>query len=182
MRERRASVTLAPVQDENRVLDHHTVGDLHERAAGEERVVQHRERIRRRSRSRADQLAHVGAVAGRDAAHAHTLRFERGIDLVMDDTPVAHDEHRGVRAGLGRPRTATGCSLVAGTPELGLVERPVPREIELTDPAVAPDLLFGSRPRDPGQRLGGRDAPVDEPVRPAQRTRSIDGESVSHRA
>ena len=40
VRERRAAVAFAPVQDEDRILDHDAGGHLHERAAREERVVQ----------------------------------------------------------------------------------------------------------------------------------------------
>ena len=104
VRERRPAVAFAPVQHEDRILDHDTGGNLHERAAREERVVQHGERVFRRARRRAQEIAHVVAVAGREAAHAHALGLEPGIDLVMDHAPVAHDEHR--RAV--RPRRPTG--------------------------------------------------------------------------
>ena len=45
VREARESVALAPVQDDDRLVDDDARWDLHHRAAGEEGVVQHRERI-----------------------------------------------------------------------------------------------------------------------------------------
>ena len=41
VRERREPVAVGPVQDDDRLLDHDALGHLDERAAGEERVVQH---------------------------------------------------------------------------------------------------------------------------------------------
>ena len=122
-----------------------------------------------RARRGAEQIAHVVAVARRDAADPHTLGLEPGIDLVVHHAPVAHDDHRRVRPGLGRPRTATGRPLVARPAELGFCERPVTVEVELTDAAVAPDLLVGGRPRERGERARRprRGAPRASRARPA---------------
>ena len=169
VRERRPAVAFAPVQHEDRILDHDAGRNLDERAAGEERVVQHRERVLgRRATTRADDLGTSVVVAGRDAADAHALGLERGIELVVHDAAVAHDDHAGVRAGLRRPRPAAGRALVAGRAELVLGERAVPVEVELADPAVAPDLLARRRP---GDRRRAVSAAASAPLRRASRAR-----------
>ena len=105
VRERGPAVALAPVQDQDRVLDDDAGGHVHERAAGEERVVQRRERVGRRARHAAEQLADQLVLARGDAARAHALGFERGIELVVHDAAVAHDDHPRV---LARPPRPTG--------------------------------------------------------------------------
>ena len=162
VRERGASVAFAPVQHEDRILDHHSGGNLHERATREKRVVQHREGVFRRVRRGAEELADLVAVARRDPAHAHALGLECGVDLVVDDPPVAHDDHSRVAAGFRGPGPAARRPLFARSPELVLGERPVASEVELTDPAVTPDLFFGRRPRDRREPL--------RRARPAART------------
>ena len=45
VREAGPTFTLRPVQDDDRLLDHDPLGHPHERPAGQERVVQERERV-----------------------------------------------------------------------------------------------------------------------------------------
>ena len=45
VRERRLVVALAPMEHHDRLFDDDAVGDVYERATGEERVVQHREGV-----------------------------------------------------------------------------------------------------------------------------------------
>ena len=85
------------------------------------------------------------------------LASSAGIELVVHDAAVAHDDHRRVRAGLRGPRAAAGRALVAGRAELVLRERPVAVEVELVDPAVAPDLLVGVGHAIVGEPLGRRE-------------------------
>ena len=56
----------------------------------------------RSTRARAS-VCTSSSLARRDAADAHALGFERGIDLVVHDAAVAHDDHRRVRARLPPP-------------------------------------------------------------------------------
>src|SRR5580692_1241052 len=107
MRKGRTAVALAPMQDEDRIVDHDAVGYVHECTAGKKRVVQHGERVGRRTGCGAEKLADVVTVARRDIADPYALRFEPGIDLVVDDAAVTHDQQRGVGAGLSGPRPPT---------------------------------------------------------------------------
>ncbi len=171
VRERGAAVALAPVQHEDRILDDDARGNVHERAAGEEGVVQDRERVFGRARRAPEQLADEVVLARRDAAGAHALGLERGIELVVHDPAVAHDDHARVLARLRGPRTAAGRALVAGRAELLGRERAVAIEIELVDARVAPDLLRRRRPRDLGESFDRREPPL-RPTSPGRRARA----------
>ena len=120
VRERRPAVALAPVQHEDRVLDHDAVGNVHERAAREERVVQHRERVlgrtrrARRAASRTSSSSHVAMP------HTRTpLASSPGSSSWCTTRPSRTTSIAGVLARLRRPRPAARCALVAGRAELG---------------------------------------------------------------
>ena len=76
VRERGEALTFAPVQHHDRLLDDDACRHLHERAAGEERIVQDREGIGRRIRAGAERGADLILLAGREVADRHTLRLE----------------------------------------------------------------------------------------------------------
>ena len=59
----------------------------------------------------------------------------------MHDPPVAHDDETGALASLGGDRPAARCVLDTRRAERVGTKRAVLIEVELVDPAVAPDLL-----------------------------------------
>ena len=176
VREGGEAVALRPVQDDDRLLDHHTGGHADERATGEERVVQHGERVGRRVGALAQRELVARLVAGGEVAHLHALRRERRIEMVVHDAAVAdHDETR-VLTGLRRHRPATGRGVDARLTELVGRDRPVPVGIELVDARVAPDLLVGRGPGEVGQALGRGEASTDEPFGAGECACCVDGE------
>ncbi len=147
VRERRPTVALAPVQHEDRIFDDDARGHVHERAPARNASCSTVNASSDALDARAEQRLEIVVLARRDSARAHTLGLERGVELVVHDATVAHDDHPGVTARLRRPRTAARRALVAGPAELGFGERPVAREVEVIDARVAPDLLRRRRPR-----------------------------------
>ena len=137
--------------------------------------MQHRERVFGLRDARPERSRDVVVVARRDVADPHALGLERGVELVVHDPAVAHDDHAGVLARFGRPRPAARRALVARRAELLVAERPVAVEVELVDAAVAPDLLASaSARRSTASRSAAATRRCDEPVGPAERTRRVE--------
>ena len=178
VRERRAPVAFAPVQHEDRILDDDPGRHVYEGAAGEERIVQRRERVRSRSRHAAERIAQHLVVARRDAADPYAFGLEGGVALVTHDAPVAYYKHCRVLSRFRGPRAPARCALVAGRSELVGRQRPIACDVELVDARIAPDLLGGRRPRDRAELLRRREAPLEEPLRPPKRPRRVGRERL----
>ena len=170
VREGRQPVTLGPVQDDDRLLDDDARGHAHERTAREERVVKERVGVGRRIRALAQPATDILALTGRNPADDDTLRGERVVDLVVHDATVAHDDQTGALAGFGGDDASARCVLHPGGADLLRGEWAVPVQIEVTDPAVPPDLFGRGRPRHVGKLLCRALPPVCQPIRTAERT------------
>src|SRR5207245_10280817 len=96
----------------------------------------------------------VGLLARGEPADEDTLGDERVVELVVHDPPVAHDHQAGSLTCLRRDRAAARRRLRTGLAQLVARRRAEAIEIELVDPAVAPDLLGVGRPGDPVELLG----------------------------
>ena len=121
VRERRAAVAFAPVQHEDRILDHDAVGNLHERAAGEERVVQHGERVfgaarrarraararRRRRTSRCRRPARPWPRAPGSISWWTTRPSRTTSIAACGPASAAHGPPPGARSSPGRPSSAS---------------------------------------------------------------------------
>ena len=164
VREAGEAVTLRPVQHHDRLVDDDTGGDLHHRAAGQERVVQDGERVGRCVGAHAEHVLHVGALARCQPADLHALGDEFLVERVVHDSTVPHDDQTGPLAGLCGHRAPAGRGLVAGLAELLRGNRTEPIEVELVDPAVAPDLLFGGGPAEVLEFLRGGAPTLGEPI------------------
>ena len=132
--------------------------------------MQDGERVRRSLRARPQHRRDVGLLARGEAADEDTLGDERVVELVVHDPPVAHHHEAGALARFGRHRAASGRRLRAGLAQLVARRRTEAIEIELVDPAVAPDLVGVGGPGDPVELLGRSKTTLDEPVGPAERT------------
>ena len=164
VREAGEPVALRPVQHHDRLRDDDTGGNLHDRAAGEEGVVQHGERVGRRVGAHAEHVFHVGLLAGRQAADLHALGDEVFVERVVHDATVPDDDEARTLAGFRGDGPAAGRALVSGLSELLDGNRTEPVEIEVGDPAVAPDLLFGGGPTHVGELLHGREPTSGKPI------------------
>ena len=91
----------------------------------------------------------------------------------MHDPTVAHDDETGPLAGLGRDRAAAGRAFVAGLAELLRRDRTEPIEIEIADPAVAPDLLLSGGPTQIVELLRGRTPSLGEPIGAGECSRRV---------
>ena len=181
VRERREAVALRPVEHDDRLLDDDAPRHLHVGTTGEERVVQHGERVGRRVGTGAEQCGDLVGLAGGDAAHPHALGLEIGVERVVHHASVAHDHQPRPLAGLGRDRTTAGRGLVARLAHLLGGNRVVVREVELTDAAVAPDLLGRGRPLDLGEAFDGGGAARRQPLGAGETARCFGSEVVEHR-
>ena len=106
------------MEHDDRLVDHDAGGDLDERAAGEERVVQDGEGVGRSLRTGSQHPCDLGLLAGSEAADDDTLRDERLIELVVHDPPVAHDHQAGSFTCLRRDRAAARRRLRPGLAQL----------------------------------------------------------------
>ena len=111
----------------------------------------------------------VLALARRETADDHALRRELVVDLVVHDPAVAHDDQPGAVPGFGRERRRHRARSRRRRADLVLGQRAVPVEVEVVDPAVAPDLLGAVGHATVGEPLRRAPAPVDEPVGTAER-------------
>ena len=118
VREAGEPVTLRPVQHHDRLVDDHAGRDLHDRAAGQERVVEDGERVGRRVGAHAEDVFHVGLLARCQPADQHALGDECLVERVVHNATVAHDDETGPFAGLGGHWASAGRGFVAGLAEL----------------------------------------------------------------
>ena len=176
VREARPALPLRPVQHHDRAVDDHTVGDVDERTTGQERVVKHGERIGRGIGARPEPRSDRVGFTGREPAHHHALRLERGIELVVHHPAVAHDHETGAIAGFGGQRPASRGRLHPRITELVGGKGPVAVGIEGIDARIAPDLLGRRGPDDPGELLGRGDPAIHEPLGPAEGSRRVGSE------
>ena len=157
VREAGEPVALRPVQHHDRLVDDDTGGNLHDRAAGQEGVVQDGERVGRRVGAHAEHVFDVGLLARRQPADLHALGDECLVERVVHDPTVPHDDETRPLARFRGDRAAAGRGFVAGLAELLGGNRTEPVEVELVDPAVAPDLLLSGGPAHVGELLHGRE-------------------------
>ena len=141
--------------------------------------MQHGERVRRCVRAHAERGAHLLRRAGREVADSDALRLERVVELVVHDAAVAHDHQSGAFTRLRGDRTTTRRGLDAWRAQRVRRERLKAIEVEVVDPAVAPDLLGLRRPGQADELLGCGEATLDEPVGPAERAGGV-GREVLH--
>ena len=151
VREGRETFAVGPVQDHDRALDHHAARHMHERTAREERIVQHGERVGRRTGDGTEVRLDGARVARGDSTDGHTQGRELGIELVVHDAPVAHHDEAGPLARFGGDRAAAGRSLASGAPSSSAVIGRNRVEVELVDARVPPDLFGVGGPDEPGE-------------------------------
>ncbi len=96
---------------------------------------------------------------------------EGPVQLGEDVDRVDHDRSEELPG-----RTALDEQAVGAVDRRGEACRGEAVEVELIDPAVAPDLLLRRRPRGIGEALGGRQALFDQPGRPAELSCGVGGE------
>ena len=118
----------------------------------------------------------VLALTRGETADDHALRRERVVHLVVHHPAVAHDDQPGAVSGFRREHTATGRVLDADDADLFLGERAVAVQVELVDPAVAPDLFGRGRPFDRRELLGRAPSAFHEPVGTAECERGSSSE------
>ena len=88
VREAGEPVALRPVEHHDRLVDDDAARHLHERAAGEEGVVQHGERVGRRVGAHAERRRDLVGVARGEAAHPHALGLELGSSAWCTTRPL----------------------------------------------------------------------------------------------